>query len=82
MQVTRILELSKVRLLLMSTEVFHGTVFGMQSQGETGNQDGHAVGILLLCNRGLCPHSISSSFPFVFSTSLSHWEPSNNPEKD
>lgn len=75
MQVTRILELSKVRLLLINTGVFHRTHVwdAVTLQAETGIQGGHAIGILLFFFSVLCSHCISSSSSCVFSTSFSQW---------
>ena len=44
MKVTRIVKLSKVRLLLMNTGMFHGTMFGMQSH--FGERQGTGMGML------------------------------------
>lgn len=75
MQVTRILELSKVRLLLINSGVFHRTHIwdAVTLQAETGIQGRHAIGILLFFFSGLCSHCVSSSSSCVLSTSFSQW---------
>lgn len=86
MKVTRILELSKGRWILMrNAGLFFRTHIqdAATLQAETETQCGHAIGILcLLFFSGLSSQCICSSFSFVFSTSLSQWGPSNHPEKD